>query len=99
MNDKSKIKLINIVMLSPISDSDKIEAVKKLTDSTIIYQPYYPYQPCPDTVPLFPPMWTGSGTTTSLCGSGKDLEIESMNGSDYQWFKYSNIEPYTGRAN
>ena len=105
MNDKTTIKLIKIIMGDKsISDSDKIDAVKKLTDSTpFYYQPTNPI-PCPDQYPIYPrfpwdgqPTWTTDGTEEILC-QAPDLTIES--GKDLitdQWFKFStcNLEPAT----
>ncbi len=107
MNDKTTIKLIKIITGDKsISDNDKIEAIKKLTDSTpFYYQPTNPI-PCPDQYPIYPvypwdnqPMFQGSNGTEEILCKG-DLTIENINGKDLitdQWFKFStcNLEPAT----
>lgn len=51
MNGKSTLKVIKIIMGDKsITDSDKLEAIKKLIDTGYIH--YYPY---PDPYPLIQP--------------------------------------------
>lgn len=72
MNDKTTLKIIKSIMDdNSIPDSEKLEAVKKLTDSCTTYVPYYPDPfPLQDPYPLFPwdnqPTWTGTETTPNV---------------------------------
>ena len=85
MNDKTTLKLVRIIMGDKtITDSDKLEAVKKLTVSTITYQSYYPYQQCTDPYPItYQPQWTfTSGSSATLIGDTTAFELTTGNTFD-----------------
>lgn len=88
MNDKTTLKIIKAIMEDKsIPDSEKLEAVKKMTDSCTTYVPYYPDQfPLTDPFPIFP--WDGTPTYTS---AGTDLEIETTpaNLDTSGWFTHA----------
>ncbi len=76
MNDKTTLKIIKSIMEdSSIPDSEKLEAVKKLTDSCTTYVPYYPDQfPFQDPYPVFP--WESPTYTQPFTCTG-NLEIQT----------------------
>jgi hypothetical protein len=75
MNDKAVIKVVKMILEDKsITDSDKIEAVRKLTDSSPYYTPY--------------PIW-GTGvetyTGTTSCPSSLTLNTDDTTGT-FKWF-------------